>query len=237
MTITSSALVLPAPTFWAVDGAINEDSTIGYARLIIDSWIPRVLLSGPMGYGEYATTADRTSTLDLWLRISSSDRLLAACWTNEDIAAAQVRDVQPLVMIQARTSEQLRGQLQGIPKGAWVYANPRYSAEGITPALVAEYDIGGVKLSKVGFDELQVMREINPATVIIHGSSRNIAESFAAGANLVTTPPLAAVPARLPLADLATVQYRVDEIQRRLDVLPNHHARVEAITRAAQQAT
>lgn len=227
-------VVVPAPTFQTEIGTLDSATNARYASAFAESWIPYVLVNGPMGQGEFLDSAQRSTNLDVWLRYVSPDRVIVACWTPEDLRAARRQDAQPLVVLRDEAGG-LAGQLNGLPPEVWVYANPRYSSCAVTPEQAAEQQLAGVKLSKVSLDDLQAMRNANPGAVVLHGSSRNIQGSLDAGANLVTAPPLAATSGILPEPTVRAVQQRVDGLQQELDALPDHYARVAEITTRARR--
>lgn len=226
-------MIVPVPSFRTLSGGLDLASTTRYALSLADTWTYWVLVSGPMGLGEGASHQERTANLDAWLKIWPPEQLIAACWTKEDLDIAQARNVQPLVMVQARSVAELDSQLAQAPANAWVYANPRYSRVPISPARLRDADVTGVKMSKVTTTELAAMRAQNPAITIVHGSSRAISESLDAGADLVTAAPLSTLPLPWPAANIRATQTCVNGIQHELDQLPTHRARVEWITSRA----
>lgn len=231
--MTAPPIVVPAPTFRHPGGELDHDTTSRYAHKLAASWAPHIIVSGPMGRGEHATVGERGVILDLWLQHIEPNRLVATCWTAYDVRVAQLRQVRPLVMLAADTATGLADQLDHSPADGWVYANPRYSRALLTAELVAAAGASGVKLSKVDYTELRTMRTANQQITIVHGSSRNIAASLTAGADLVTASPLAALPSDFPAPDLGVIQRRADTIQQSLDELLTHHARVKSITARA----
>lgn len=236
MATAAPPIVLPAPTFRSHSGHLDHATTDRYAARLADTWIAHVIVSGPMGRGEHCTPAERASLLDAWLRHATPERLIATCWTPDDVQIAQSRRVRPLVMLRGRTEDELVDQLDAAPTHSWVYANPRYSGALLTPEQVSAAAVSGVKLSKVTLSDLATMRIANPDAVIVHGSSRTIAASLTAGADLVTAAPLAALPSPWPTPGLAAIQATVDSTQRLLNELPTHHARVDWITTRAGRA-
>src|SRR5699024_10805393 len=183
--ITLAPLVVPVPTFRTEHEILDLDTTARYADLLSHQRFGYVLLNGPMGRGETSSEKDRSANIAVWQRYVPSHRIIAACWTATDITAAQEAGAQPLVMLQASTSTELERQLAVRAPGVWMYANPRYSSALITPDMAFRYRIAGVKLSKVDAPDLQRMRSTNPHATIVHGSSRAMHASFAAGASLV----------------------------------------------------
>lgn len=230
-------IVVPAPTFQTSSGAIDTALTGRYTARIAASWVPYVLVNGPMGRGEYLNYGQRAANLTVWVSALPPDRIIAACWTATELVAVHAAGLRPLVMLQATDEADLRAQLGEVPPDTWVYANPRYSRELLTPEAASEHQVAGVKLSKVEAGELYAMRAANPHATLVHGSSRHIQTSLDAGADLVTAPPLAAYPADLPPADMGTIQRVVDATQRELDALDGHDARVDWIGRRAAEST
>src|SRR5690606_19028054 len=141
--------MVPAPTFRDGVGELDLGITHRYAERLAMTWAPVVLVSRPMGQGEDMSSSERAGVLDVWRRHLSGGRLVAACWSDADIAHAQDSDVRALVMLQAATTTELVKQIEAAPMGAWVYSNPRYSHAMLTPELIVSSRVSGVKLSKV----------------------------------------------------------------------------------------
>lgn len=233
--IEEPPIVVPAPTFREPGHALDRETTVRYAGYLGSvPWTKHILVNGPMGHGEVSTPSERALVLDMWLECVPSERLIAACWDPADVRAAQARRVRPLVMLSADTDVQLAQQLHEAPVNAWVYANPRYSRVLLSGELATASRVAGVKLSKVSTEDLATMRAACPDATIVHGSSRNIAASLDAGADLVTAAPLAATPATSLDLDLSVIQRHVDTIQASLDKQDGHDARVRWV---AQRGT
>jgi hypothetical protein len=111
-------------------------------------------------------------------------------------------------MLCCETDDELLDAPAALPTGAIAYTNPRYKL---------------AQIRAVGGTELQ----------IIHGSSRNIAGSLAAGVNIVVSSPLAALPQPWPTPTLDAVQHIADQLQRTLDAQADHQGRVAIIAELA----
>src|SRR5699024_6612827 len=171
------SIVVPAPTFQTSQESVDRETTVRYAAALAESWVPYVLVNGPMGRGEHLGDTQRATNLDLWVRTTSPRRIIAACWTDTDLADAHDRGGPPLVMLQATNERILDWELRQLPTETWIYANPRYSAT-LAPEDIAAYNVAGVKLSKITLDHLRAMRAANPRSMILHGSSRDIQASL-----------------------------------------------------------
>lgn len=234
-------VAIPVPTFRHHDGTLDELAIKQYARHLATTEIDHVIVAGPMGLGETCTPEERTRLLDLWVTHFDRELVVSACWQANDVQEALQRGVRPLVMLQADTDADLLSSLGKVPAGGIAYANPRYSKAVLTPELLTAARGQGVlpsavKLSKVTGGEIAEMRAAAGRELqIIHGSSRDVAGSLAAGADAVVAPPLAALPLPWPEPTSEALQRAVDATQRLLDTCADHRARVAMISELAQR--
>jgi dihydrodipicolinate synthase/N-acetylneuraminate lyase len=228
-------IAVPAPIFRDTDGGIDHDLNARYAKRLGSTWMPHFVIAGPMGLGEACTSEQRAELVQLWTRHVEPERLIVACWTADETRMVTAHGVRALAMLAEDTDDDLLTALRALPPSAVAYTNPRYGRSLITPALLAaNRDRTGLphalKFSKVTIDELAEVRQlVGPDVAIIHGSSRRIADSLAAGVDIVVSAPLAALPDQWPAPTVASVQRAVDELQSILDRLADHWARVAEI--------
>jgi hypothetical protein len=176
-----------------------------------------------MGAGETCTDEQRAAVVDLWARHYPPEHLIVACWDRHQLDRTLRRGMRALVLLRCDTDNDLFRELAKLPTEAIAYTNARYSKAVLTAAVIgkAREQAGmpsAVKLSKVSFAELANVRAAGGASLyVLHGSSRNIAGSFAAGVNLVVSSPLAALPQPWPAPTLLATQHAPDQVQRVLD--------------------
>jgi dihydrodipicolinate synthase/N-acetylneuraminate lyase len=235
-------LAVPAPIFRDAGGMIDRPLNARYARRLAGTWVEHIVLAGPMGNGEACTSGQRAELLDIWTTHVDPSRLIVTCWTAEEIGLISARGIRPLAILALDTDEKLLAELGALPRTAIAYTNPRYSRSLITPALLATASgraglPGGLKFSKVGIDDLaRVRRVVGPDVIVIHGSSRCIADSFAAGVTIVVSSPLGALPSQWPAPTVDAVQHAVDGLQLVLDQQNDHLGRVGAIDSMARES-
>jgi len=235
-------IALPAPIFRRADGQLDQTTNARYAEHVAGTWIEHVVVAGPMAAGEFCTADQRAAVMDLWAEHHPPEHLIIACWERHEVDRALGRGMRALVMMHCGTDDNLFNALAALPTEAIAYTNPRYSRAVLTPAVISEARRRGglpsaVKFSKVTLAELARVRTVGGTELqIIHGSSRNIAGSLAAGVNIVVSAPLAALPQRWPTPTLDAVQHTADQLQQTLDAQPDHQGRV-AITAELASAT
>lgn len=197
-------IAIPAPIFRTVGGAIDHDLNAHYARRLGSTWVRHAVVAGPMGLGEACTPEQRAELVELWMRHVEPARLLVACWTPAEIRTVTDSGIRALAMLAIDTDDELLAALGGLPPLAVAYTNPRYGGSLITPELLAANadrpDMpAALKFSKVTISELANIRQVvGPGVTIIHGSSRRIADSLAAGVDIVVSSPLAVLPKQWP---------------------------------------
>lgn len=234
-------IALPAPIFRRADGELDQAANARYSEHVAGTWITNVVVAGPMGTGETCTADQRAAVVDLWARHHPPEHLIVACWDHHELDRTLRRGMRTLVMLRCDTEDDLFRELADLPTGAIAYTNPRYSRAVLTAAVIrAARGHGGmpsaVKFSKVTLDELAEVRAAGGSGLhLIHGSSRHIAGSLAAGVNLVVSSPLAALPQPWPGPTLDATQQSADQLQRVLDAQGEHAARVAAIAKLARR--
>lgn len=233
-------IALPAPILRRADGRrLDLATNARYAERVAGTWVKHVVVAGPMGAGEFCTADQRAAVVDLWAQHHPPDHLIVACWERHEVDWALGRGMGALAMMRCETNGDLFSTLAELPTEAIAYTNPRYSRAVLTPAVIGEARRRGalpsaVKFSKVTLAELAHARAYGGRELqIIHGSSRNIAGSLAAGVNIVVSSPLAALPKRWPAPTLDAVQRTADQLQGTLDAQANHQGRVAIIAELA----
>lgn len=173
--------------------------------------------------------AERAAVLDLWLDLVPPTRLLACCWTPDDLATAAERNVTPIVVMRdLHDGDAADRFLRDLPPGSYVYSHPAHSSVLTLCARAQESDTlpAGGKLAKVSPDDIRAVRaETGPYFELWDASSRDIAGSVAAGASGVVATPLSPFAEPLPPRELAVVQVVLDQQQRQLDDLGSRDAR------------
>lgn len=234
-------LAVPAPSFRREDGHLDMLTTQRYAEILASTWVRHVVVAGPMGLGERCTAAERAQLVRLWADVLGPHTVIAACWAQNETEAAHEMGVRALVMLCADDVPDLLRQLVKLPAGAIAYTNPRYSKAVLTGDIVATAlergRLDAVKLSKATLGDLRDVRSAaGPDLHLMHGSSRNIAGSVAAGADVVVSTPLSTLPTPWPTPTIADVQRTADTVQRQLDTLGDHYDRVADIARLARRS-
>ena len=234
-------VTLPAPIFRCADGGLDMAVTARYAEYVAGTWVERVVVAGPVGAGEFCTGDQRAAVVALWARHRPPEHLIVACWERHEVDRALERGMRALVMLRCETDDALFNALAALPAGAIAYTNPRYSRAVLTATVIDEARRRGVlpaavKLSKVSLAELAEVRAVGGTDLeIVHGSSRDLAGSLAAGVNVVVSSPLAALPQPWPARTLDAVQHAADQVQRILDRQVDHRGRVAMIGRLAER--
>jgi hypothetical protein len=179
--------------------------------------------------------------LDIWLGVTSIERLLACCWEPADLAAAIARRVRPLmVMRELPDAAAALALFAWLPGEAYVYSHPRHTrtvldASLLTAARAAGCRPAGAKISKIPAGALPGLRAAaGPDFDLWDGSGRALERSLREGASGVVVTPLAAVPHPFPQPG-TNLQERVGTWQARLDAVPDTAERA-AWLRAAYAA-
>lgn len=235
-------LILPVPTLRNANGSVDFDASRDYAERAARTWVELFLLSGSTGLGNQSSSVERAHLLDIWLKSVPGERILAACWTDDDARLAQSRRVRRIAVMQSASDNKACNEaLSSVPDGALVYSHPRYSRVTFSPevaqeALRANLLPAGAKVSKISTHDVRRMREIvGTKFELWHGSSRDVAASIAAGASGVVAMPLAALPVPFPKPAIEDVQSTVDKIRSVIGGHARHVDRVAALCNLARQ--
>ncbi|MBR7827806.1 hypothetical protein KDK95_15915 [Actinospica sp. MGRD01-02] len=240
MTAAEFAIVVPALHLSTASGDVDLQLTRRYAERAASTWVDRFIVSGSTTRGDRLTCEQRADLLDLWLEVTTPDRLLACSWVPEDLEAAAARHIAPMGVMRGLDDPAAALEyLQNLPDGAFVYSHPMYGKAVFDSTLAATARDAdalprGGKLAKIAPDEIAyVRREAGRAFDLWDGSSRRIEASVRSGASGVVATPLCAFDTELPDRQSDALQRFVDPIQDSLDQLPDRAARShELLTRA-----
>lgn len=240
MTNPEFVVVVPALHFPSEDGGIDVRLTRRYAETAASTWVDRFILSGSTTRGDLLTCEQRANVLDLWLEVTTPDRLLACCWVPADHDVAAARQIAPMgVMRGLDDPDAALGYLQRLPVEGFVYSHPMFGKAVFDSTLAAAsrerraLPRGG-KLAKITQEEITlVRREAGSEFDLWDGSSRRIEASLRSGASGVVATPLCVFETPFPNRQPAAVQRHVDRVQDVLDQLPDRATRsAELLTRA-----
>jgi hypothetical protein len=207
-----------------------------YAKRAAATWVDAFLLSGSTTRGDLLSAADRASLIDQWLGYLPAHRLIACCWTDQDVREAAKRQVPAMVVMRGLESRQAALDLfASLPTGTYVYSHPMYSPTTLDAALAAAAAAAGVlpaggKIAKIGLADIAELRAATgPGFRLWDGSSRNIAARLQAGAEGVIATPLCHLPTPFPPQDLPVLQASLDHVQAELDALPTRPDRTNLL--------
>jgi len=210
-------IVVPARCPRDPAGNLDETAIAGYASRLSATWVDHILVSGSAADGESLDADQRARVLDVWLDAAPPGRLIAACWSLQDVTAALTRTVRPMIVLQDLPDQRAALQLLAtLPVGAYVYSHPRYTTATLDPALAHAAASAGVlpagaKVSKVTTGDIAALREACGLELDLwHGSARDISGSIDAGASAVVVTALADLPEPFPPEDVAALQALVD---------------------------
>lgn len=226
-------IVVPALSLRTPTGNLDEKATAQYARRAASTWVDRFILSGTTTQGESLSEAERTAILDLWRDVAAPTRLLACCWSMNDVENAQSRAIAPIMVMRDLPDHAAAARfLRSLPAGgAYAYSHPAHSPVVLDAQLCADareegWLPAGAKVSKVTQDDIRSMRtETGSDFALWDASSRSIEASVAAGASGVVATPLSPFAAPFPPRDLDTVQAELDRVQAELDRIRSREAR------------
>lgn len=207
-----------------------------YAQRAAATWIDAFLLSGSTTRGDLLSVAERASLIDQWLEYLPQHRVIACCWTDQDIREASDRGVAAMVVMRdLATPQDALDLFATLPAGTLVYSHPMYSPTVLNPALADAAATAGVlpaggKIAKIGPADITALRAATgPKFRLWDGSSRAITARLQAGAEGVIATPLSHLPAPFPSRDLLTVQTALDHVQAELDALPTRAERTDLL--------
>ena len=232
-------VIVPALTP-GTDGAIQTAAAHAYAQRAASTWIDAGLLSGSTTRGDLLTVAQRADLIDLWRQHVPADRLIACCWTTDDVTAAAERGVAPMIVLRDLADRQAALDfLASLPAGTYIYSHPMYTptvfdAELAAAACAEKVLPAGGKLAKVDLNEVTAIRAAaGPGFRLWDGRCRHIAASAEAGAAGVIVTPLSHIPDPFPEPNLPDLQAAVDRYQAAIDAQPDRPHRTALLQAAA----
>jgi dihydrodipicolinate synthase/N-acetylneuraminate lyase len=224
-------LSIPALSFRDSAGRLDEATTAAYAQRAAATWLSCFILNGTTTEGDTFTVPERRAVLDIWRRVTTTDRLLACCWEPADLSAAIPRGIRPLMVMRDLPDEAAALALFAwLPGEAYVYSHPMHTSTVLDATLLtAARESGclpaGAKISKIPAGALPGLRAAAGAAFDLwDGSARAVERSLRDGASGVVVTPLTAVPDPFPAPDDA-LQDRIDRRQADFDALPDAGAR------------
>ncbi|MEU4243122.1 hypothetical protein [Actinoplanes sp. NPDC026619] len=202
------------------------DALHDYAARAARTWVDAWLLSGSTTRGDLLTTLQRGQVIDMWLSHLPADRLIACCWSLDDVAQAAARGVAPMMVLRDLPDpDAALALLAELPQGALIYSHPMYTATTFDADLAAVAAAAGVlpvggKIAKVSPAKIAAITAATGAGFAFwDGSTRHIADSVAAGAAGVIATPLSWLPDPFPARQNSELQLAFDETQAALDAL------------------
>lgn len=233
-------IVVPALTIRTPEGGLDKQGTAQYAKRAASTWVDRFILSGTTARGYSMTERERLCVLRVWLDHTDPARVLACCWSRSDVDNAAEQGVTPIVVIPHLHDDHAALRfLASLPAGSFVYSHPGNSPTVFDDQLCSKARSSdclpvGAKLSKASRSEIAAVRaQAGPSFILWDGSSRDIAESIAAGATGVVTTPLSPITQPFPPRDLTQLQPVLNEVQAHLDQLPSREARSDHLSALA----
>ena len=211
-----------------------------YAQRAAATWVDAFLLSGSTTRGDLLSVEQRASLLDRWLEHLPARRLIACCWTDEDVQEAATRGVPAMVVMRDLVDRQAALDFfTGLPAATYVYSHPMYTPTVLDAGLAGEAAAAGVlpaggKIAKIGLSDISALRRaVGPGFALWDGSSRRISERLGAGAEGVIATPLSHLPTPFPSQDLLVLQAAIDRVQAELDALPTRAERTSFLLQHA----
>jgi dihydrodipicolinate synthase/N-acetylneuraminate lyase len=236
-------IVVPALTIRTPEGSLDRQGTAHYAKRAARTWVDRFILSGTTARGYSLTEQERLCVLRVWLDHTDPARVLSCCWSRADVDNAIAQRVTPLVVIPHLHNEDAALHfLASLPAGSFIYSHPGnsptvFDAQLCSKARSSDCLPVGAKLSKVLCREIAAIRaQAGSSFILWDGSSRDIAESVAAGATGVVATPLSPFVQPFPSRDLAQLQPALNEVQAHLDRLPSRDARSNHLSTLAMSS-
>ena len=221
----SFEVVIPALAFRTPGNELDLALTRTYAERAVGTWTDRFILSGSTALGDLLTPTERALILDVWSEVTERSRLVACCWCREDIEQAGQRKILPLVVMRhLHDRAQACSFFAGLPEGAFVYSNPKFTPAILDSALAAAAEQRGVlpagaKISKLAVDDIEAIRTgvRGAGFALWDGSSRHIEASLAAGASGVVATPLCVLPEPFPRRSVEELQATVHQLNAQVD--------------------
>ena len=233
----SFEVVIPALAFRTADNELDLGLTRAYAERAAGTWADRFILSGSTVLGDLLAPRERALILDVWSEVLERSRLVACCWCREDIEQAGQRKILPLVVMRdLHNRAQACSFFAGLPEGAFVYSNPKFTPTTLDPALAVDAEQrgllpAGAKISKLAVRDIGPIRSsIGNGFTLWDGSSRHIEASLAAGASGVVATPLAVLPEPFPSRSTDKVQAAVTRLYAQVDRAASREDRMNLLT-------
>ncbi|MGY1969740.1 hypothetical protein ACW9HH_36455 [Nocardia gipuzkoensis] len=231
------AVIVPAVTLRTEAGDLDLPAIRQYASRAAHTWVDRFLLNGSTTRGFEYSAADRLAVLEAWLETVNPVRLLACCWTPEDVRDAVNRHVTPMAVMSGLPNMASALQfLAELPEAAAIYSHPTmFDGLPFTPDLAAAASVAeclpiGGKLAKVDLSVISEIRNLAPDFQTWDGSSRQVRKSLEAGAvGIVATPLAGLIAGDLPPKDIDVLQGVLDRRQSELDLLSSRNDRHRAL--------
>jgi dihydrodipicolinate synthase/N-acetylneuraminate lyase len=233
-------IVVPALALRQANGDIDVPATRRYGERAAATWVDYFIISGSTTRGQDLSPEQRADLLDLWLDVADGQRLLACCWTPDDIKNAKARGIAPMVtMRQLDRHANALAFLRQLPRDAYIYSHPLFggavfNADLATAARDADVLPAGGKIAKISTADVAAISEAaGPQFRLWDGSSRRIQASLEAGVAGVVATPLCAFDTELPAKEPTLVQAAVDPVQAALDEVPDRASRTAELMRRA----
>jgi dihydrodipicolinate synthase/N-acetylneuraminate lyase len=231
-------ITVPVLTLRDAHGRIAPTANAEYAARAARTWLDHFMVNGTIGGGETSTPDERRTLLEIWAQHLPASRLLACCWTPEDLAHAADVGITPIAVLQNHPDDAaLLSFLATLPPGAWVYSHPKYSPVTFTHAVATHarregcLPAGG-KICKVSLDDVTQLRQATGKRFGLYdGRCRHLARSVQAGATGIIAVPLSPLPVDLPERDdIDGVQDVINRVQAIIDTLPRLRDRNDMLT-------
>ena len=233
----SFEVVIPALAFRSAENELDLGLTRAYAERAAGTWADRFILSGSTVLGDLLAPTERALILDVWSEVLERSRLVACCWCREDIEQAGQRKILPLVVMRdLRDQAQACSFFAGLPEGAFVYSNPKFTPTALDPALAVAAEQrrllpAGAKISKLAVGDIgRIRSSIGNGFTLWDGSSRHIEASLAAGASGVVATPLSVLPEPFPRRSVEELQATVHRLYAEVDGAVSREDRMDLLT-------
>jgi dihydrodipicolinate synthase/N-acetylneuraminate lyase len=233
----SFEVVIPALAFRTAENELDLGLTRAYAERAARTWTDRFILSGSTALGDLLASTERALILDVWSEVLERSRLVACCWCREDIEQAGQRKILPLVVMRdLRDEAQVCSFFAGLPEGAFVYSNPKFTPTALDPALAVDAQQrgllpAGAKISKLAVGDIgRIRSSIGNGFTLWDGSSRHIETSLAAGASGVVATPLSVLPEPFPRRSVEELQATVHRLYAHVDGAVCREDRMDLLT-------
>lgn len=231
-------VLVPVLTLRNASGSIDFGANRAYAERAAATWLDGFIISGTIGEGDLLTSDERQQLLAVWLDELPASRVLGCVWEPADLAPTVDSGARPLaVMRDLGTLADALAWLAELPRHAFVYSHPRYTARTYDPQVATAAERRGIsppggKICKVSLAEVAALRAAaNSDFQLYDGRCRHLARSLSAGATGVIAVPLCSLPT-LKSASVPALQAAIDVGQSLLDGHLPRDDRLAALTRA-----